>query len=198
MNTSPEARPGFIFKGNPGVPYRLQRSTDLGGWAELDGVLENQRHATVEDLQPPAGRVFYRVRPDVAPFPPANLEAAAAYARERGGAAVLVMRSGKTIFEDYQNGSNSGTAVHIASVTKVFFACVLAAAIEDGLIDGYDERVSDTITEWQNATLHPQKNQITIRHLAELSSGLSHDLDQIQGLSPAERTSMITWSVNSG
>jgi CubicO group peptidase (beta-lactamase class C family) len=173
------------FQGNPGVPYRLLRSSDLSVWTELDGVVENQRHVVVEDPLPPAGRAFYRVRPDVAPFPPARLDAAAAYSEQRGGAAVLVMQSGATIFEDSQNGSSPETPVHIASGTKVFFACALAAALEDGLIDGYDELVSDTITEWRNESLHPQKKQITIRHLAELSSGLSHDLDQIQGLSPA-------------
>lgn len=170
------------FQGNPGVPYRLMRSTDLIEWTELDGVMENQRHVVVEDLLPPAGQAFYRIRPDVAPFPSAKLNAAAAYSEQQGGAAVLVMQSGSTIFENYHNGANTGTAVHIASGTKAFFACTLAAAIEDGLISGYGELVADTLTEWNNISLHPLKKQITIRHLTELSSGLSHDLDQIQGL----------------
>lgn len=170
------------FSGNPGVPYRLLRSTDLSEWTELGMVTGQQRHVMVDDPMPPADRAFYLVRPDVVPFAPAQLAAAAAYSAQRGGSAVLVMQSGATVFEDYHNGADADTAVHIASGTKAFFACALAAAIEDGLISGYDELVSDTITEWQDTTLHPLKNQITIRHLAELSSGLSHDLDQIQGV----------------
>ena len=172
------------FQGNPGVPYRLLRTTDLSGWSELGMVQGNQRHIVVDDPTPPADRAFYVVRPDVAPFAHAQLAAAAAYSAQRGGSAVLVMQSGTTVFEDYHNGADADTAVHIASGTKAFFACALAAAIADGLISGYDELVSDTITEWRDTTLHPLKNQITIRHLAELSSGLSHDLDQIQGVNP--------------
>jgi len=173
------------FQGNPGVPYRLLRSSDLSAWTELGTVTGNQRHLAVDDAAPPADRAFYVVRPDVEPFAPARLAAAAAYSAQRGGSAVLVLQSGTTVFEDYHNGADAGTAVHIASGTKAFFACVLAAAIADGLITGYDEKVSDTITEWRDTVLHPLKNQITIRHLAELSSGLSHDLDQIQGVNPA-------------
>ena len=172
------------FQGNPGVPYRLLRTTDLTGWSELGMVTGNQRHIVVDDPTPPADRAFYVVRPAVAPFAPAQLAAAAAYSAQRGGSAVLVMQSGTTVFEDYHNGADADTDVHIASGTKAFFACALAAAIADGLISGYDELVSDTITEWRDTTLHPLKNQITIRHLAELSSGLSHDLDQIQGVNP--------------
>lgn len=41
-------------------------------------------------------------------------------------------------------------------------------AVQDGLLT-LDEKVSDTITEWQ---ADPQKSQITIRHLLTLSSGL--------------------------
>jgi CubicO group peptidase (beta-lactamase class C family) len=94
------------------------------------------------------------------------------------------MQHGQIVFEDYHNGTSANTATHVHSGTKAFWACALAAAIQDGLITGYDERVSDTITEWQNTTLHPGKNLITVGHLASLASGLSQDVDYIQGTNP--------------
>ncbi|MDP1832228.1 MAG: serine hydrolase [Geothrix sp.] len=117
-------------------------------------------------------------------FTTAQLAAAAEYSRARGGTAVVVMQHGALVFEDYQNGANADTATHVASATKAFWACALAAAIQDGLVSGYDERVSDTITEWKDSTLHPGKQLITVGHLASLSSGLSQDVDYIQGTTP--------------
>ncbi len=114
-------------------------------------------------------------------FTTGQLAAAAEYSRARGGSAVVVMQRGALVFEDYQNGATATTATHIHSATKAFWACALAAAIQDGLISGYDERVSDTITEWRDTTRHPGKQLITVSQLASLSSGLSQDVEYIQG-----------------
>ena len=46
---------------------------------------------------------------------------------------------------------------------------MLAAAIEDKLIKNFDEKVSDTITEWKN---DKQKSNITLRQLLSLTSGI--------------------------
>ncbi len=109
---------------------------------------------------------------------------AASYSRQMGGTAVLVMQDGQIIFEDYRNGADQNTATHIQSGTKGFWAPVVAVALEEGLITGYDEVVSNTITEWQNTSSHPDKQRITIRHLVSLTSGLSQDVDYIQGEDP--------------
>jgi len=120
------------------------------------------------------------------PFNQSGLEAAADYSEARGGSAVLVMYRGQIIFEEYQNGADENTATHIHSATKGFWSSMLAAAMEDGLVTGYDEIVADTITEWQDQNEHPGKAEITVGHLASLSSGLSQDVDQIQGLNAQE------------
>jgi CubicO group peptidase (beta-lactamase class C family) len=117
-------------------------------------------------------------------FSQEQMQSAANYSKQKGGTAVVVMQNGQIIFENYHNGANENTPTHIQSGTKGFFAAVVALAIQEGLITGYDENVSTTITEWQNATQHPGKKQITIRHLVSLTSGLSQDLDYIQGEHP--------------
>jgi len=95
---------------------------------------------------------------------------AADYSRENRGVSVLVIKGDKIVFEDYQNGRTAETAWILASGTKSFTGVLLAAAVEDKLVKSFDEKVVDTITEWKG---DKRKEQITLRHLLTLSSGLS-------------------------
>lgn len=125
-----------------------------------------------------------------------NMFDAAEYSESLGGAAVLIMQYDSLVFEAYHNGANSSTATHIYSATKGFWSIVAAHALETGLIQSYDELVANTITEWQNVQQHPAKNQITIRHLLSLSSGLSQDVEAIQGLD-AEANDIYQYVIDS-
>ena len=95
---------------------------------------------------------------------------AAEYSSQNRGVSVLVMKGDKVVFEDYQNGHEATEPWMLASGTKSFSGVMCAAAIEDRLISGFDEKVADTITEWKSDT---RKSKITIRQLLSLSSGLS-------------------------
>lgn len=108
-----------------------------------------------------------------------RFEAAAKYSSEHRGVAVLVMKGDKIVFEDYASPFGEELPWILASGTKSFSGVMCAAAIEDKLISGFDEKVSDTITEWKN---DPRKSKITIRQLLSLTSGL--DAGQI-GLVPS-------------
>lgn len=118
-------------------------------------------------------------------FSPESMQDAADYSAGMGGSSTLILQNGNLIFEQYHNGADSSTATHLHSATKGFWSVIAAHALETGIFQSYDEPVANTITEWQNASLHPGKPQITIRHLLQLSSGLSQDVSQIQGLNPA-------------
>ena len=95
---------------------------------------------------------------------------AAEYSADNRGAAVLVMKGDKIVFEDYENGATAEQAHFLASGTKSFSGVMLAAAIEDKLIKNFDEKISDTITEWKT---DKQKAYITLRQLLSLTSGIS-------------------------
>lgn len=96
-------------------------------------------------------------------------ELAAEYSRESRGLSVLVMKGDKIVFEDYQNGHTADRPWNLASGTKSFSGVICAAAIEDRLISSFDEKVSDTITEWKS---DPRRSKITIRQLLSLTSGI--------------------------
>ena len=111
--------------------------------------------------------------PDAATF-----KKAADYSAENNGRAVLIMRKGEVVFERYDNGFDAETSTHLHSATKAFWGPVIAAMVEDGLIDSFDEPASKTLTEWAN---HPRKSRITLRHLLTLSAGLVQDVEKLQG-----------------
>lgn len=99
-----------------------------------------------------------------------NYRLAADYSSRTRGLSVLVIKGDKIVFEEYQNGHPAETPWMLASGTKSFSGVMLAAAIDDKLIGGFDEKVSDTIIEWKT---DPRKSKITVRQLLSLTSGIA-------------------------
>ena len=114
---------------------------------------------------------------------------AAQYSADNNGKAVLVMKGDKLVFEEYQNGHSAETAWFLASGTKSFAGVMLAAAIEDKLFKSFDEKVSETITEWKT---DKQKADITLRQLLSLTSGI--DAGQI-GRVPTYEESVMDFGI---
>lgn len=111
-----------------------------------------------------------------------RFERAAGYSHAARGTAVLVMRRGKIIFEDYAPGWSAEKPHLLASGTKSFTGVMAVCAVQDGLLS-LDEKVSDTLTEWQSDT---GKSQVTIRQLLSLSSGIAGgDNGQVPGFAEA-------------
>lgn len=98
-----------------------------------------------------------------------RFRSAAEYSGRNLGVGLLVMERDEIVFEDYTGGVGVSTPWPIASGTKSFSGVMLAAAVEDGLISGFDEKVSDTIAEWKS---DPLKRNITLRELLNLTSGI--------------------------
>lgn len=83
--------------------------------------------------------------------------------------ALVVMKDGKVIFEDYRGGASRSTAMKIYSGTKGFWNFAALAAQEDGLLD-LDERACATLPEWSGDA---KKSRLTIRELLNFSAGLN-------------------------
>ncbi len=102
-----------------------------------------------------------------------GLELAAEYSRVTHGDVLLVMRDGAVVTLQGQNGFDPAEAHVLASGTKSFWNAVVIAAIQDGVVSGFDERASDTLTEWAD---DPAKKDITLRQLLDFTSGLDPDM----------------------
>jgi len=98
----------------------------------------------------------------------AQMRAAAQYSATHTGVAMVVMRGGKVIFEDYPNGHSPLGMHKIYSGTKGFWILAGLKAAEEGRID-LDERVAETIGEWGGDA---GKARVTIRQLLTFCSGL--------------------------
>ncbi len=111
---------------------------------------------------------------------PGNFERAVEYSFARGGVGILVMQGPDVTFERYATDEQ----IHrLASGTKSFSGAIAVAAVEDGLLEGFDELVSDTITEWQEDVdaRNPEKAVVTIRQLLSLTAGLEPATSLLQG-----------------
>jgi len=107
--------------------------------------------------------------PAEAPVSESSCQAAADYSANRNGYSLLVSWKGQTIYERYDNGWSPDKPYRLASGTKSFSGIMAAAAVQDGLIESFDEPIAGTITEWQD---DPRRSKITLGQLLSLTSGL--------------------------
>jgi len=111
---------------------------------------------------------FFSTSHATEPLPAERIQAAAAYSAAHGGHALLIKQNGKILHESYTNGHTKHEPHRIYSGTKAFWCLTAFAAEKDGLFK-LDDRVSDTITEWQS---DKRRSKITVRQLLDFSSGM--------------------------
>ena len=97
-----------------------------------------------------------------------GLRAAAEYSATNRGTVLLVQERGKTVFAEAANGGSLAKAGKIYSGTKMFWILAALAAAQDGLLT-LDERVGETISEWDDGTA---RSRVTIRQLLNFTSGI--------------------------
>ncbi len=111
--------------------------------------------------------------PELGPFEPQAVASALAYSESTSGHAVLILHRGQQVAAAFHNDWDAEQPHGLASGTKSFWGPVVVAAIEDGLLRGFDEVAADTIVEWKE---DPQRSSITVRQLLAFTSGLEPDL----------------------
>jgi CubicO group peptidase (beta-lactamase class C family) len=97
-----------------------------------------------------------------------SLKQAASYSAARRGFSFLVIQDGRTIFENYPNGGSENGRLAIYSGTKGFWCVAAMVAAQEGILD-LNERVANTITEW-NAS--PDNADIRVRDLLNFTAGI--------------------------
>ena len=83
--------------------------------------------------------------------------------------AFLVIKEGKIIFEKYYEPFTSDYITGAFSMSKSIISLLVGIAIDQGSIESVDQPVGDFIPRFSDGRL----GEITIRHLLEMSSGLS-------------------------
>jgi CubicO group peptidase (beta-lactamase class C family) len=87
-----------------------------------------------------------------------------------GTTAFLIVHHDQLVTESYYNGYSRASICSSFSTVKSFVSALIGIALNEGLIHGLDDPVTQYLSELPNA----QFAGITIRHLVSMSSGLSY------------------------
>ncbi|PFG41019.1 CubicO group peptidase (beta-lactamase class C family) [Georgenia soli] len=93
--------------------------------------------------------------------------------QETGSTAFIVLRGDDVLVEQYLNGSSATATQTSFSVAKSFLSTLLGIAIDRGEIGSLDDPVTDYVPEL--ADRDERFEQITLRHLVSMSSGLRYE-----------------------
>ncbi len=107
---------------------------------------------------------------------PANLEKKI---RKTNPLAFLVIEDGKILYEQYWNNYNSETISNSFSIAKSIVSILIGIAIDEGKIKNIDQQVGDFIPQYRQTG----KNNVTIRHLLTMTSGLDYSDSDINPFS---------------
>jgi len=94
--------------------------------------------------------------------------AALRYARERGGAGLLIQRHGVTLAEDTGDETFATAVRPMGEATRIVVPLLAAAMVQDDLLD-LDELVASSIEGWAS---DPRKTRISVRSLLSQTSGV--------------------------
>lgn len=85
--------------------------------------------------------------------------------------AFLIIRDQKIIYEEYWDGFNEDSPSNSFSMAKGIVSLLIGAALDDGYIKSLDQKVGEFIEAYNESG----KEEITIRYVLTMSSGLSWD-----------------------
>jgi len=115
------------------------------------------------------------------------LKMAKDYAASKAGDALLIWERGEIVVEDYTAGFEASEEHSLASGTKTFTGVMALAAAEDGLLT-LDEPVSASVPSWAD---DPQKSEVTIRQLLQLTSGVDTGIGRAPSFGEALRKPFV-------
>src|SRR5262245_49122721 len=144
-----------------------RRDLITGAVASGVAVAANRLWAQPQPYWPTASSWETRA-PKNAGFRADGIEEALTYAGAHNSTAMIVLRGGRIVAERYWNGWTQETTQPIFSSSKSLTSVLVGIAIERGLIKGVSERSADFVPSWKGTP----KNDITIRHMLSMTTGL--------------------------
>ena len=86
--------------------------------------------------------------------------------------ALLLARHGTTALSLRTNGPSLDTPVNVKSVSKSILSALVGIAIDEGHLQGVDQRIAPFFESYLNAESDPRKCDITVGNLLSMRSGL--------------------------
>ncbi len=85
--------------------------------------------------------------------------------------AVLVVKNGRLVAEQYYHGVDIDTPTNLQSATKSVLSALVGIAVDDGCIPGVHVPVMDYFPELTDSIRDPRKLDITLEHLLQMRAG---------------------------
>jgi CubicO group peptidase (beta-lactamase class C family) len=89
---------------------------------------------------------------------------------------LLVIRNGKIAAEKYFNGRNPFSTQTVRSVSKSFLSALVGIDVSKGLLR-LDQKMMESFPEYKLAVTDSRVNNITLRHLLTMRSGIKGDVE---------------------
>ncbi len=84
----------------------------------------------------------------------------------------LIVRNGKIVYEQYHNGANKYTLLHLRSITKRITSTFVGMGIDEGYIDGLQMPIANVFPEIAEPATGEGWNDVTLYHLLHMVSGM--------------------------
>ena len=104
---------------------------------------------------------------------------------------LLISHQGELLLEDYWGKGEIDTPHYVFSITKNMISNAVGKAIELGYIDIVDDKIIRYLPEVGGVELAPGADQIKIRDLLTMRSGLSFDKDDLKDLEVTRENHVI-------
>ena len=85
-------------------------------------------------------------------------------------AGIIVLKNGKTLYENYFNKYTDTNAIHVASVTKSIFSALIGIAIDKGHIKSADQKVLDFFQDYTVKTDEKTIQSVTIKNMLTMTA----------------------------
>lgn len=87
---------------------------------------------------------------------------------------IVVAHDGEIVIEEYMNGWSADYPHTIQSITKSLTSLAAGALVQEGKIEGEDQKVASLLPDYADA-LTDKKSELTLKHFLTMSAGLEWD-----------------------
>ncbi len=92
-------------------------------------------------------------------------------------AGIIVLKNGKTLYENYFNEYSATNAVHVASVTKSILSALIGIAIENGYIKSIDQKVLDFFPDYTVKTGEKTIQSVMIKDMLTMTAPYKYKVE---------------------
>jgi len=96
--------------------------------------------------------------------------------------ALLVIKDGKIVGEQYYNGFTQDHPHNVMSVSKSMLSAIAGVALQKGYIDGLDSKMLDYFPDYIYEGIDPRKHDITIQNLLNMRMGIEGEAEDNYGV----------------